>query len=244
MLLVHQRSSPPRIASTKNFCLLLAVLLCFPFLLRWTGALDVAEISPQSPEHTRAFLKFCFVPTVFLWVCYAIAFVGIRQQGTTTWQELIGARWDRWQAVVRDLGIAFATLVVMAVVGNLSNTALGAGTQGSAVFRATVAQNAIEALAFLGAAFTAGFVEEFVFRGYIQKQCQTLCGSTLLASALQILIFTSGHFYQGFIRLIPVLLIGTVLTIVAVWRRSLAPGMLAHGLGDGLVAFLYFTKHL
>lgn len=52
------------------------------------------------------------------------------------------------------------------------------------------------------------------------------------------------HFYQGWIRLVPVLLIGTLLTVVALWRESLVPGMIAHGLGDGLVAFSYFAKHL
>ena len=67
------------------------------------------------------------------------------------------------------------------------------------------------------AALTAGFVEEFVFRGYIQRQCQALCGSTILASALQVLIFTQGHFYQGWIRLVPVFLTGILLTIVALW---------------------------
>jgi hypothetical protein len=27
-------------------------------------------------------------------------------------------------------------------------------------------------------------------------------------------------------------------------RKSLIPGMIAHGFGDGLVAFLFFAKHL
>ena len=56
-------------------------------------------------------------------------------------------------------------------------------------------QNAWEALAFLVAALSAGFVEEFVFRGYIQKQLQALIGTTFQASTLQVLLFTSGHIY-------------------------------------------------
>lgn len=104
-------------------------------------------------------------------------------------------------------------------------------------------QNSLEALAFLAAAMTAGFVEEFVFRGYMQRQCQALLGNTILASALQVIIFTAGHLYQGWTRLVPVLLIGVLLTVVALWRRSLLPGMIAHALGDGLVAFSYFAKH-
>lgn len=233
------------IASVTNSCVLLGVLCSFPLVLHWTGALGVAEISPQSSQHTRAFVKACVVLVVFLWICFSIALAGIRRSGTIAWRELVGARWNRWQAVIRDLGIACATLLAMGAIGNLSNAVLGPLQKDSAAFRAMVApQNGLEAWAFLAAALTAGFVEEFVFRGYIQRQCQALCGSTILASALQVIIFTSGHSYQGWVRLVPVLLIGVLLTIVALWRRTLLPGMIAHGLGDGLVAFSYFAKHL
>ena len=85
-------------------------------------------------------------------------------------------------------------------------------------------------------------VEEFVFRGYIQRQCQALCGNTVGASILQWTIFTQGHLYQGWLRLVPVLLIAIVLTTVALWRKSLVPGMVAHGVGDGLVALIFFFK--
>lgn len=100
------------------------------------------------------------------------------------------------------------------------------------------------ALAFLVAALSAGFVEEFVFRGYLQRQCQALCGNTIVASLLQVLLFTQGHFYQGWVRLIPVMLIGIVLTLVALWRKSLLPGMIAHGIGDSLVTLSFVAKHL
>jgi len=198
----------------------------------------------KSPQHTPAFLKFCFVLTTFLWVCFAIALVGIRRRGRISLRELVGAKWSRWQTIIGDLGIALATLVTMAVIGNLSNAVLGPFQHDSAAFHWMVAQNTVEALAFLALALTAGFVEEFVFRGYIQRQCQALCGNTVVASILQLIIFSQGHLYQGWIRLVPVVLIGVVLTIVALWRKSLIPGMVAHGLGDGLVAFSFFLKHL
>ena len=161
-----------------------------------------------------------------------------------TFQELVGAKWSRWGTIAGDLGVALATLVVMAVIGNLSNVVLGPFQHDSAAFRSFVAQNTVEALAFLGLALTAGFVEEFVFRGYLQRQFQALFGSTIVASLLQLIVFTQGHLYQGWIRLVPVFLIGVVVTIVALWRKSLIPGMVAHGPGDGLVAFIFFFKHL
>lgn len=156
--------------------------------------------------------------------------------GESEMESLAG---DRWY-----LGIAVVTLAPMAAIGNLSNAILGPFQHDSAAFRSMVAQNTVEALAFLLPALSAGFVEEFVFRGYIQRQFQALCGNTVAASILQVSIFTLGHLYQGWTRLIPVFLIGLVLTVVALWRKSLVPGMIAHGLGDGLVAFIFFFKHL
>jgi len=154
----------------------------------------------------------------------------------------VGGKWNRWQAIAGDMGIAFASLLAMVVIGNVSNILLGRFQHDSAAFRSMVAQNRIEALGFLAVALTAGFVEEFIFRGYIQKQCLALCGNAVGASVLQLIIFTQGHLYQGWVRLVPVLLIAIVLTIVALWRKSLVPGMIAHGLGDGLVAFIFFFK--
>jgi len=122
---------------------------------------------------------------------------------------------------------------------------LGPWQQDMPAFRAMVSpQNSLEALAFLVSALTAGLVEEFVFRGYIQKQCQALFGNVALASTVQVILFTSGHLYQGWARLVPVALIGAVLTAVALGRKSLVPGMIAHGMGDGLVAFSYFARRL
>jgi uncharacterized protein len=189
-------------------------------------------------------VKFCFILTVFLWVCFSIALAGIRRKGIIRWQELVGARWNRWQSVLGNVGIALATLVTMGVIGNLSNVILGPLHQYSAAFRALVAQNIVEAFAFLVPALSAGFVEEFVFRGYLQRQFQALCGNRAVGSVLQVVVFSLGHYYQGWIRLVPVALIGTLLTIVALWRKSLVPGMIAHGLGDGLVSFTFFLKRL
>jgi hypothetical protein len=83
------------IASASNFAVLLVVLLSFPVVLRLTGAFSFADIDALSRQHLEAFLKFCFILTVFLWVCFSIALVGIQRKGSVGWQELVGARWNR-----------------------------------------------------------------------------------------------------------------------------------------------------
>lgn len=231
------------IASHANFILLLSTLLIFPLILRLTGALAVANLSPHSPEHTRAFVRFCLVLTGFLWTVFIIAFVGIQNRSTVTWRQLIGTEWRSTIAIATHLGVAVLVFVVMALIGNASATLLSPLQHDTKGFQSMVAHTPVEALAFLVLALSAGFVEEFVFRGYIQMQCHALFGNMALASLVQIAIFTSGHIYQGWLRLFPVMFIGLVLTITALWRKSLIPGMVAHGFGDGLVSFMYFFKH-
>jgi hypothetical protein len=91
--------------------------------------------------------------------------------------------------------------------------------------------NSLEGAGFLGLALTAGFVEEFVFRGYLQAQLTALTGSVVIGSFLQLALFVQGHYYQGALRLIPAAVIGLILTVVRLWSKSLRPGMIGHALG-------------
>jgi hypothetical protein len=124
---------------------------------------------------------------------------------------------SRYQAVLEEWPLEAKDInkLTMGVIGNLSNVILGPLHQESAAFRVLVAQNIVEVFAFLMPALSAGFVEEFVFRGYLQRQFQALCSNGVVGSVLQVIVFSLGHYYQGWIRLVPVALIGTLLTIVA-----------------------------
>lgn len=232
------------IASPANFALMLGVLISFPLILQWSGALKIADAGSPTAEHTRTLLRFCMVLTAFLWTVFVIALAGIRRHGAITMRQIIGAENRGRFTVAVHLGISVLVLVVMILIGNVANVLLGPFQHDGSTFQSLVARTPVEALAFLVLALSAGFVEEIVFRGYMQRQCQALLGNTVLASLAQIAVFTYGHLYQGWLRLVPVVLIALVLTVTALWRRSLVPGMIAHGFGDGLVSFLYFFKHL
>jgi len=88
-------------------------------------------------------------------------------------------------------------------------------------------------------AASAGFEEELLFRGYLSQQFGAWTGSRAIAIILQGIVFGLAHGFYGK-AMLAVMLQGALLGLLAHWRKSLRPGMLAHGLQDtigGLVAF-------
>lgn len=232
------------IASPGNFALLLATFVLFPFVGRWTDAFAFGSIGLDSPQHTRAIVKFFMLLLVFEWSWFFIAWLGIRRFRKVTFSQLVGGRWNQASKVFLDLGIALGVLVFLLLLGAQMQQFLSRFESSAAPLRSMVPQNMLEASAFLAAALTAGFVEEFVFRGYLQRQLTAWSGSVVLGSALQILLFVQGHYFQGLIRLIPVAVFGLLFTLLALWRKSLRPGMIAHGLGDGFGPIMFLLRHL
>jgi uncharacterized protein len=101
----------------------------------------------------------------------------MRRRGITL-RKVINARWSTARAIWRDLGIALLVLAGFFAIVVL----------GSVVFRSheakasrTLAQlmphTALELLVWIAVAISAGFCEEFIFRGYLQEQCRRLTGS-------------------------------------------------------------------
>jgi membrane protease YdiL (CAAX protease family) len=232
------------VASLGNLILLLLALFSFPFVLRSTNALALMDVDPSSPQHKAAVMRFCVVVTAYLWVLFCIALGGLGTTSRCTYGDVIGRGWSSWSDTFRDLGISAVVVAAMYAIGQLSIRLITPQQQDTAAFRSMVPQKIEEALAFLIVGLSAGFVEEFVFRGYLQKQLQALFGNTLVASVVQVALFTQGHLYQGTARLVPVALIGALLTFVALWRRSLVPGMIGHAVGDSLSAIGYLVPRM
>jgi len=232
------------IASPLNFACLLCGFLVFPFVVKWTDAFSIARIDANSPEHTPAFLKFAAILLLFEWTWFFIAWVGICKYGKVSFRQLIGGKWYRSSEIFRDLGLGLLTFAILLMTGAFLQQLLARFQNDSTVMRSMSPQNSVEATAFMALALTAGFVEEFVFRGYLQAQFTAITGNVVVASILQLLLFIQGHYFQGLLRLIPVGVIGLLLTLVALWRKSLKPGIIGHALGDGLGSILFLLKRL
>ena len=146
-------------------------------------------------------------------------------------RELAGGRWARAWDVMRDLGLAIGFLIVtQAVLGGLGYVLKAAPNQ---AIRNLLPQSAAEKVLFVLVAATAGFCEEIIFRGYLQRQFDA--GTGMVGGiVLQGLVFGASHGYQGWKYMLLIWVFGILFGLLAHWRGSLRPGMLAHFIQDSV----------
>jgi membrane protease YdiL (CAAX protease family) len=76
--------------------------------------------------------------------------------------------------------------------------------------------------------------EETIFRGYLLLRFQTLLRGPALAVLLSSVIFSLEHGYEGSAGLVTVGVMGAVLAVIYLWRRSLVAPIVMHFLQDFL----------
>lgn len=185
----------------------------------------VAQSSPAIPRYMSVI--------VFEWLIVLYVHWGVKKRGIRL-RELVGGRWSTPAEILRD--IAFAALVWGVWIGIQKLNVLGRApntTQG------LLPKGVVENLVWIPLALSAGFCEELAFRGYLQKQFQTIIGSARVAVLLQAIVFGVGHLYEGPQAVGRITLFGLLYGLLAAWRRSLRPGMIAHAWSDiaGVIIF-------
>lgn len=163
------------------------------------------------------------------WVLTAFIWFGIRRRGMPL-RELIGGSWPTLRAVLRDLGIACLYLIaahlVLAALGYLLRVTPTPGV------RSLFPNGPIEDALWVMLSLTAGICEEIIFRGYLQRQFAALTRSTAAGLILQGVVFGASHGYQGPKYMCIIAVYGCLFGLLAYWRRSLRPGMMAHFVQD------------
>src|SRR5579862_5459428 len=82
---------------------------------------------------------------------------------------------------------------------------------------------------------TAGVFEETLYRGYALERISILVGSRWLAGAITLLLFTVMHAPAvGWEHLLPVALVGCLVTLLYLWRGDLVLNIVAHTTVDGV----------
>jgi hypothetical protein len=147
-------------------------------------------------------------------------------------RDLVGGRWSNMKAVLLDIAVAAAFWIVWTAVAIGMNFVLGPSHTESLGFLNP--RGVVEVTLWVMMSMTAGFCEELVYRGYLQKQLLALTGSVALAILAQAALFGVGHWYQGTKQVITITVLGLLFGILAHWRKSLRPGMISHAWSDVL----------
>jgi uncharacterized protein len=173
------------------------------------------------------------------WIMVAFVWWGVSLRGVSM-SDLVGGRWTRLREVFRDIGIALAFLMIGSIVLQGLAHLLHAGSKQA--LRNVLPHSGTETMVWMLLAATAGICEEILCRGYLQSQFSALTHSAAGGILLQGIAFGAGHGYQGWKMMLVISVYGIIFGILAHWRRSLRPGMLAHFMQDGAAGLL--ARHL
>jgi membrane protease YdiL (CAAX protease family) len=105
-------------------------------------------------------------------------------------------------------------------------------------------RGAVEITLWIALSVTAGVCEETIFRGYLQRQFIALTKNIPAGILLSAAAFGAAHAYQGFRRVVLIGMYGAMFGVLAHWRRSIRPGIIAHAWQDALIgALTSLTRH-
>jgi len=215
----------PRVAGSLHTILVLATLAGWAF---WGKTLADQLSAAASPNRVR----FYAVTLLFEWLLFVFVLAGVRQSGASV-LVVQGDHWHSGRQVLRDIGIAAGFWIISAILlwifgWLLRIAALGRNMQFMLPHRH------IELTLWIALSVTAGICEETIFRGYLQRQFMALTNSAPAGILLSAVAFGAAHAYQGLRMVILIALYGGMFGMLAHWRGSVRPGMIAHGLNDSL----------
>ena len=165
-------------------------------------------------------------------------------------RELIGGKWNTPEDFLMDVGIAIGFWVVSALI--LLGLAYVLGQMNAASVNemkrrlaGLVPHSPAELTIWISLSVLAGFVEEILFRGYLQKQIGVIAGNVYAGVIGSAVIFGASHGYEGTKNMIRIAVFGALFGLLALWRKSLRPGMITHACQDtlaGVVSYFLAQK--
>jgi CAAX protease family protein len=218
---------------------LIGVALLVDYFVLWRTFLRRAQ---ADPGRARAFLwSSCMI---LLWTL-ATAGIALWFFEARAWALLRLAPphgWRLWVAIALVLALAIAH--APSVLRIARSTRTRRVRMGSPDVERRAPHNWPELRAWIAASVSAGFCEEFVFRGYLIWAAQPMFG-LFGAAALSVAVFAAAHAYQGATGMLAAGAVGAVLTLVVLAFDSLLPAMAMHAvvdIGQGLVAWLVLRR--
>jgi membrane protease YdiL (CAAX protease family) len=208
-----------------------AFLVAVIVLLSFAGARHQGEVAQK-----RGHILFYVFTMATELILLGLSYFGMRFSRMSL-REVIGGRWNRVEDFLTDVAIAFGFWIVS--YGVLIGLALalhmarpGAIDEGKKVIQQLAPHGALELTLWICMSTVAGFVEEIVFRGYFQRQFSTLLRNAWIGMLASAAVFGLAHGYEGRQRMFLIFVFGAMFGTLAILRKSLRPGMMAHAWHD------------
>jgi membrane protease YdiL (CAAX protease family) len=239
------KDNPALIAPLWHTLLITALILGNSFL----GSSKVGAVHGQGSRILLYGGTFITQLVLILLVWFGIHLRGVRMR------DLIGGRWETVEAFLLDVGIAlgfwFVSLVLLfglrVALGTIDLHNMQKSVDDTMRILGPMAPHTyLEAGLFVLLSVSAGLFEEIIFRGYLQRQFGALRQHAVIGIVASAAIFGLGHGYQGPRMMIVIGVFGAFFGILAHFRKSLRPGMMAHAFQDsiaGIALFRLVVRH-
>jgi CAAX protease family protein len=195
------------------------------------GVADALRIQHTPGVYPHRMRTYIF-SIAFEWGMVAyVWWFGLRPRGKLM-SDLIGGRWARLSDFFRDVGVAFLFWLVVVAMLIMSRFLLGPNPAATKAIKLLSPRTGAEMIVWVLVSVTAGITEEFLFRGYLQRQLLAVTKSPHAAVVLQATVFGAVHLYQGWKGAVGITIYGALFGVLALMRRSLLPGMMQHTAQD------------
>ena len=165
---------------------------------------------------------------LFQLLMFGLVLLGVWMSGSPL-VTVLGDRWRSIRGVFRDAGIGVAFLIVPIILGAIFS---GHGGPPDRAVQFLFPHRGMEIALWILLSVTAGICEEAIYRGYLQRQFTALTKNVSLGIILSAAVFGMSHAYQGLGHAMQIGVLGAMSGILAHWRKSVRPGMIAHALQD------------
>jgi uncharacterized protein len=155
---------------------------------------------------------------------------GSLHRSGTKLRDLIGGRWQSLRDVAMDAILALGIWTVWMIIEKGWEHQFG--PEHAASIQTFLPRRGVEILLWIAVSVSAGICEEVVLRGYFLRQFEALTGSKWIALFLQAVLFGISRGYQGVEACVKIAIFGGLYGLLALWRGSLRPGIIAHAGSD------------
>ena len=206
-----------------------AVLAGIFLALAVSGAL-FQRGAPAPPGARQSTVPLYVSLIVVEWGLVLFVWRGGRRFSGTTLHDWIGGNWGNAKGVFVDAGLALGLWCTWKLLEMSWEHFLGPGD--AAAYGRLLPRGAAERGLWIVVSLSAGFAEELAFRGYFLRQFAAFTRRPRVGLVLQAALFGIAHGYQGVQGCLKIALYGVLFGAMALWRRNLRPGMMAHAWTD------------